>query len=167
MVDAIVGNWTLGTITAIQAGSPSTFSGNYSTVTGATSGANLIGITTRELQDSIKIQDTGLNYKLFLDPKLIGANGMANPTYLTPVTTAGQFGVWTILRAPMWWNSDISATKSITIHEGWRVTLQGSALNAFNHPTIGLGTLSMTSTAFGRSTPGGTRRIELRANIEF
>jgi hypothetical protein len=168
VVDAIAGHWTLGTITAIQAGSPSTITGNYATVTGATSGLNLNGgLTAEGLQDSIKIQSTGLNYKLFLDPKLIGANGMANPQYLTPVTTPGQFGTWIVLRAPMWWSSDLSATKSIPVHENWRLTLQGTAANVFNHPTIGLGTLNLTSTSFGRATPGGTRRIELRANIEF
>jgi hypothetical protein len=167
VVDAVFGHWILGTITAIQAGSPSTFSGNYATVTGATSGVNFVGTTAQQLQDSIKIQDTGLNYKLFLDPKLIAANGQANPAFLTPVTTPGYFGSWVVLRAPWWWNSDLSATKSVPIKENWRLTLQGTAANAFNHPTIGLGTLSLTSTSFGRATPGGTRRIELRANLEF
>ncbi len=47
------------------------------------------------------------------------------------------------------------------------MTLQGTAANVFNHPTIGLGSLAINSTSFGRAVPGGTRRIELRANIEF
>jgi hypothetical protein len=168
VVDAIFGSWTVGTITAIQTGNPATMSGfGYATVTSADSGVVFNGITANDFQSGIKIQHTGLPYVQTFDPKFVGANGMANPQYLTPQTTPGAFGYRPVLYAPLWWNSDASVTKSIPVHENWRMTLQGTAANVFNHPTIGIGSVAINSTSFGRATPGGTRRIELRANIEF
>jgi hypothetical protein len=168
VLDAVVGHWTLGTITAIQTGNPVTMSGfGYGTVTSADSGVVFNGITANDFQSGIRIQHTGLPYVQTVDPKFVGANGMANPAYLTPMTTPGVFGYRPVLYAPMWWSSDMSATKSIPLRENWRFTLQGTAVNVFNHPTIGLGNLAINSTSFGRATPGGTRQIELRANIEF
>jgi hypothetical protein len=140
----------------------------YGTVTNQDSGVNFLGITAKDFQSGIKIQNTGLPYVQTFDPKYVGANGMANTAYLTPVTTPGVFGYRPVFRAPMWWNSDMSMTKSIPIHERWKMTLQGTAANVFNHPTVvSVGSLAINSTSFGRATPGGTRRIELRANIEF
>src|SRR5450759_2506492 len=168
VVNAVVGSWTIGTITAIQTGNPTTMSGfGYGTVTNADSGVNFTGITANDFQSGIRVQHTGLPYVQTFDPKYVGANGMANPAYLTPGTTPGVFGYRPVLYAPLWWSSDLSATKSIPIHERWRMTLQGTAANVFNHPTTGIGSLAINSTSFGRATPGGTRRIELRANIEF
>ncbi len=167
VANAIFGSWTVGTITAIQTGNPVQISGGYATVTGADSGVNFLGISANDFQNGIQIQHTGLPYVLTFDPKYIGANGMANPAYLTSASTPGVFGYRPTFYAPMWWSSDMSLTKSVPVHENWRLTLQGTAANVFNHPTIGMGSLSVTSTSFGRATPGGTRRIELRANIEF
>jgi hypothetical protein len=174
VVDAVFGNWTLGTVTAIQSGTPTTISGGYSTVTNAGSGVNFLGINAQQFQDGIHFQHmsactpTGCTgWVQTFAPQYVAANGMANPQYLTPATTPGVFGAWPIFRAPFWWSSDMSATKSVPIHERWRFTLQASAVNVFNHPTIGIGSLNVTSTSFGRATPGGNRQLELRANLEF
>jgi hypothetical protein len=167
VAEAVLGNWTLGTVISIQTGNPSWISGGYQTVTNADSGVNLLGFTADDFQSQIEIRRTGNPYVLTFDPKYIGANGMANPQYLTPATTPGVFGYRPVFRAPVWWNADLSATKTIPIHERWKLSLQGMANNVFNHPTIGIGNLGVMSTSFGRATPGGTRRIELRANIEF
>jgi hypothetical protein len=167
-IDKVVGNWTLGTITAIQTGNPVTMTGfSYQTMTSADSGVVFNGISANDFQSGIKIQHTGNPYVLTFDPKYIGANGMANPQYLTPMTTPGMLGYRPTFYAPFWWNSDASVSKSIPVHEKWRMTLQGSASNVFNHPTIGMGSIAINSTSFGRATPGGRREIELRANIEF
>jgi hypothetical protein len=169
VLDAIVGHWTLGNITSIQSGNPGTITGGYSTVTGADSGVNFTGTTANDFQNGVQVINTGLNYKLTIDPKFIAANGMANPAYLTSASTPGVFGYSPVIRAPMWWSTDLSVTKSVPITERFKLTLQGSAVNAFNHATIGLGTLNVTSTSFGRATPGanGPRRVEVRANLEF
>jgi hypothetical protein len=167
-VDSIVGGWTIGMITVMQSGNPAWISGGYSTVTGADSGVNFVGITAADFQKGISIRKTGNPWVLTFDPQYIGADGMASSTYFTPATTPGVFGaINTVLRAPMWWNTDLSVTKIIPITERVKMSLQGSALNAFNHPTFGIGSLNIRSTSFGQATSGSSRSIELRANIEF
>jgi hypothetical protein len=49
------------------------------------------------------------------------------------------------------------------------MVVQSQFLNVFNHTTFKLGGLSPQSLSFAQSTggPTGTRRIEIRANIEF
>jgi len=49
------------------------------------------------------------------------------------------------------------------------MVVQGQFLNVFNHPTFNPGGLSPQSFSFEQSTggPTETRRIEIRANIEF
>src|SRR6185369_364352 len=60
VVDAIFGSWTIGTVTAIQSGNPSTISGfGYGTVTNADSGVNFLGITAGDFQSSIANRTTG------------------------------------------------------------------------------------------------------------
>lgn len=174
VVDAIVGNWTIGTISSITSGGPTTFGGGYATVTGTTSGVNFLnGLTAKQLQSSINIQHTGLctasgcsGWVQELSPYL-APNGTANPSDFVYNTTPGAWGAWPIIRGPWGWTSDMSATKRVTIHENYRFMLQVAATNVFNHPTIGLGSLSLTSTSFGRATPGGSRAMVLRANLEF
>jgi hypothetical protein len=97
----------------------------------------------------------------------LAPNGTADPNKFVYNTTPGVWGAWPIIRGPFSWGSDMSATKNVTIHENYRFTLQVTATNVFNHPTIGLGSLSLTSTSFGRVTPGGNRAMVLRANLQF
>lgn len=174
VVNAIAGNWTLGTITTITSGGPVTFGGGYSTVTGTASGVVFEnGLTAKQFQNSINVQHTGActangctgwvqEFGQYLAP-----NGTANPNDFVYNTTAGAWGAWPIIRGPWSWGSDMSATKNVTIHENYRFMLQVAATNVFNHPTIGLGSVSLTSTSFGRVTPGGNRAMVLRANLQF
>ena len=172
-VDSIVGGWTIGMVTTIQSGNPNRLVGGYSTVTGADSGVNFLGITANDLQSAISFQKGGNPWLTYIDPKYIGGNGQANTAYLTPNTVPGAWGaVNVVLRAPMWWTTDLSLTKSIPITERVKMSLQGSAMNAFNHTAFGFGnngTISVLSTSFGLGTTTMTspRNIELRANIEF
>jgi hypothetical protein len=174
VVNAIVGNWTVGTISSITSGGPTTFTGGYATITGTTSGVNFLGgLTAKDVQNSINVQHTGQcsasgctgwvqEFAQYLAP-----NGTANTNSFVYNTTPGTWGAWPIIRGPWTWGSDMSATKRVTIHENYRFMLQVAATNVFNHPTIGLGSLSLTSTSFGRTTPSGQRSMVLRANIEF
>jgi hypothetical protein len=174
VVNAVLGSWTIGTITTMTSGAPTTFGGGYSTVTGTSSGVNFLnGVTAKQLQNSINIQHTGScsasgcnGWVQELAPYL-AANGTANTSDFVYNTTAGAWGAWPIIRAPWSWGSDMSATKNVTIHENYRFTLQVTATNVFNHPTIGLGSLSLTSTSFGRTSPSGSRAMVLRANLQF
>ena len=169
IINAIVGSWTLGTVTAIQSGNPVQISGGYATVSSAGSGVNFLnGLTAKQFQSDIDVQRTGSPYVQTFGSQFVGANGAANPTYFTPASTPGVFGQWPFFRAPFWWASDLSATKSVPIHERFRFTLQATATNVFNHPDFGLGSLSILSTSFGRATPfSSPRNLELRVNVEF
>jgi hypothetical protein len=80
VLDAIVGSWTIGTITAIQTGNPVTMSGfGYATMTSADSGVVFNGISANDFQSGIKIQHTGLPYVLTFDPKYIGRERHGEP----------------------------------------------------------------------------------------
>jgi len=48
--------------------------------------------------------------------------------------------------------------KTTTIREGHRVELRMEASNVLNHPSWGVGNLSIDSTAFGRIASAGSRR---------
>lgn len=175
IVNAIAGGWTLGTITNITSGAPTTMTGGYDTVTGVASGINFLnGMSAKQLQSSINIQHTGActtsgcNGWVQEFSNLLAPNGTANASDFTPGTTPGQFSQWPIIRGPFTWTSDASATKNVPIHDKYRLTIQVTATNVFNHPTIGLGSTSILSTSFGRTTPGGTpRNLVLRANFQF
>jgi len=175
VLDRIVGGWTIGTLTSIQTAPPTVFSGGYNTVnTNGTSGINFLqGMTAEKFQDNIKLQHTGqcsatgCNGWVQEFGSLVTAGGTADPAYFTPGTTPGAFSTWTTIRGPLTWTSNASATKAIRIHENYVFTLQATANNVFNHPTIGLGNLNILGTTFGRATPGGNRSMALRANLTF
>lgn len=85
------------------------------------------------------------------------------------MTTSGQWGYRPYIYGPGWSAIDISVNKRVQIRESIRFVLQAEFLNAFNHPTFGLGGLGVQDLTFGQSTSGptGPRIIEFRANIEF
>ena len=178
VVNAVIGGWTLGTITTITSAGPTQFSGGYVTVQSHVgSGINFLnGQTAQSVQNSINIQHTGActasgcngwvqEFSNYLNPD---NSGTANPADFTNASTPGQFASWPFIRGPIVWTSDASATKNVRIHERFNLTIQATATNVFNHPTIGLGSLSILSSSFGRATPGGTpRAMALRANLIF
>jgi hypothetical protein len=63
----------------------------------------------------------------------------------------------------------MSLSKAVQIREGLKFSLQGEFLNAFNHPTWGAGNTAVNAmgAGFGQTSPGGSRAIEIRANLEF
>jgi hypothetical protein len=188
--DYAVGGWTLGTIVGLQTGNPTLLGGGYATVNNNDAGIVLNGITTSDLQSMVGVHRSGNPWVTLFDPKLIGPNGAANTSYLTPASTAGAFGYRPYIWGPGWYNIDLSINKSIPIRESVRFTFQTEFLNLTNHPTfsfvplnanannpgaIGLGILG---TSFGQTTNpqtpaangnffSGARQIEFRANLEF
>ena len=189
--DYTVGGWTLGTIIALQSGNPALLGGGYSTVNANDSGISLNGIGVSDLQSMVGVHRSGNAWVTLFNPKLIGANGAANPSYLTPASTAGAFGYRPYVWGPGWYNIDLSVNKSIPIRESVRFTFQTEFLNLTNHPTfsfvplsvsptnpgaIGLGVLGTNfgQTANYAANPvangnffSGARQIEFRANLEF
>ena len=171
LADEIVGGWTLGTIFVIQSGTPTQLNGGYLTVNGNDAGVVLNGPLT-QLQSNVGVYKTGNPWVDTVNPKLIQGNGAVSQSFMSPASTAGVWGYRGFVWGPRWWNDDLSLNKSIPIRESIRFSFQAQFLNVFNHPTFGFSgstPLSPQSLTFSQATSGPTlsRRIELRANLEF
>ncbi|HET6176069.1 MAG TPA: TonB-dependent receptor [Candidatus Sulfotelmatobacter sp.] len=189
VLDRIVGGWTLGSIFTFQTGNPFLLQGGYNTFNDyADSGVVLNGVTQSQLQGAVGVyRIPGTPTVSFINPRYLASatGGGANPTYITPNTTAGTIGQIVYLHGPRFVNDDLSITKHVPITEGISFSLQASMLNAFNHPSFqpgsgsgcayycyaaGGGFPNVQASGFGI---GGTspsyapRLIELRANVEF
>jgi len=176
VLDAIAGGWTLGGIFTFQTGTPFRLMSGRSTVNGEDAGVILKnGLTVEDLQKMIQISPgPGFN-RYWIDPKLIGPDGRANPAYLDVPTNPGEFGQIVYLRGRNNWSLDGSLNKQVRITSGVTFTMHVTATNVLNHPiwsTPGfLGQTSIQSITFGQSTQpannANPRAVYLRGTIEF
>ena len=183
VLNAIVGDWVIGGIMTAQSGSPFRLSSGRQTLNQEDAGVVLApGVSVKDLQNMVgNFPGPGVN-RTFFDPKLIGADGRANPQFLLPPTTAGELGQLVYLRTPATWTFDASLNKSIPLTPGGAtLNFHVTALNVLNHPVwstgnatggIGLNFLNdsnITSTTFGQvAQPLSTaRRILLRTEVRF
>jgi hypothetical protein len=174
-VDAVIGGWTLGAVLTLQSGSPFRLSSGRSTVNGGDSGVVLApGVTVDDLRKMITIgPGPGFN-RYFLDPKLIGPDGRANPDYLQVPTDPGQFGQFVVLYGKGNVSLDASLTKGVALPGKARLTLWIGAFNVVNNPIWSTGLnfltdLNITSQTFGQTTGpvNGARSMQVRAGISF
>jgi outer membrane receptor protein involved in Fe transport len=111
-------------------------------------------------------------------PDRIGSGEVDDPTLerwidRTAFVSAalGQFGNSGIgiLRAPSYWNLDLSIGKRIPTFGRQYVTFRGELFNAMNHPNFGPPNANITSTAFGTitSTVNDARVVQLVAKYSF
>ncbi len=170
VADAVVGGWTLGTIVTWQSGEPHLFTGGTKTVNGNDSGITLTGVTAQQLQKQLHPRTIpGKQYVSLFDPKYLTASGEANPAYIAPASTPGQFGSLLWLHDPRNFNTDLSLNKLIPIREAVHFKVQAVFLNVFNHVSwTGIDTGAQDSTFGTTSSLAFTpRQIELRGNLEF
>jgi hypothetical protein len=171
IANSVLGGWTVGTIVTWESGEPHLLSGGTSTVNGSSSGIVLTGVTPSQLQHSIHARTVpGKAYVQLFDPKYIGANGEANPAYITYQSTPGQFGRFLWLHDPTNFNTDLALTKRVPIYREINLKLQANFLNAFNHVSWTGMQASVQSTTFGTTSTvfgAGARQIELQANVQF
>lgn len=177
IIDNVIGGWTASAIVRWQSGRVFRLTSGRQTLNGNDSGVVLNGITREELQKLVKIMPGGQRgYALYLDPKLIGPDGRANPQYLAYPATPGQFGDLIDLYGPPVFIPDISISKDIAITERVKLNLWATFLNAFNHPVFEVGnavatSISIDSTTFGQTNNlfggGSARTIQVRAGIIF
>src|SRR6185295_14802344 len=115
------------------------------------------GVTIAQLQSMIKISPgPGFN-RYWIDPKLIGADGRANPEFLLPASTPGEQAQLIYLRSTNTWNLDASLNKSVGVGpNGLTIAIQIGATNVLNHPIWSppgfLSDVNITSTTFGQTT---------------
>jgi hypothetical protein len=194
-LDGLLGGWTVGSVFVFNSGQPIQLHGGFQTVNTSNNplsrGVRLApGVTVEQIQDMFNHELTRVTgraavtdqQRLAVDPRLIGPDGRANPQYLLPNTTPGEFGdiIFIRDRHAFLWNASIA--KNINLTDRTRLQLFASFNNVLNHPRWGLGDAvavpppaftDVTSTSFGIiNAPGaqagiGFRTINLRATVSF
>jgi len=134
------------------------------------------GVTLEQIQKLFNAQRTRLTgratatdlQRLAVDPQLIGPDGRANPLFLLPNTTPGEFGQLLLLRDRNTFVWNVSMTKTFHIMEQGRLQLFSSFNNVLNHPRWGFPDTNVFSTTFGVvGAPAGQRSINLRATLSY
>lgn len=177
-LDRLVGGFTLGTIIQYTSGAPFQITGGNQTFNNLFDGGIVLnGLTASRIQSAIGLftppASSGLpgNARYWINPKFIGANSSTfsfGTSAITPNEAPGTIGALPWFYGLHNINTDLSLAKAFTIKEGVRFRLQGEFLNAFNHPTWGIGSTNLQDPNFGvTSAVGGSRVIEVRANFEF
>jgi hypothetical protein len=174
MLEQIAGGWTVSGILRVQSGRPFYLTSDRLTYNQNDAGVVLNGISVDDLQKMITLASGPNGTKLFVDPKLIGPDGRANPQYLSSPTTPGQLGQRVWLYGPGFWNLDLGIAKRFTVGLAY-VNFEALFLDLFNTTTflVGPGSndlgffVSINSTTFGQTTTtaSGPRNIQLRLHI--
>jgi hypothetical protein len=181
VLNGVFGGWTLGSIFVFQTGAPIQLTGGFQTVNNtnnpAASGVRLApGVTLKQIQEMFKAPLRRLTgragvtdlQRLAVDPRLIGPDGRANPQFLLPNTTPGEFGQLIFLRDRNTFQWDVSLTKTIPLAERTHLELYAAFNNVLNHPRWGFPNANVFSTTFGVvGAPTGNRTINLRATLSF
>jgi hypothetical protein len=158
-LNRLVSGWSFGGVLTLQSGTPFRLSSARSTVNAGDSGVVLApGVTVDDLQKMVRIsKGPGLN-KYFLDPKLIGPDGRANPDYLRVPTDPGQFGQFIFLYGKDYFNVDASLTKDVALSQKTRLTFWIGVFNLLNNPIWNNSALNNTlpSAGFVPNDPNNT-----------
>jgi hypothetical protein len=179
-LNGVIGGWTLGSVLVFNTGAPIQLIGGFDTVSNtnndAANGVRLApGVTLEQIQDMFNAQRTRLNrpgitdlQRLSVDPQLIGPDGRANPAFLIPNRTPGEFGQLLFLRDKNSFQWDVSVTKRFQILEKTGLEIFAGFNNVLNHPRWGFPTVDVFSTSFGVvGAPVQSRTINLRATLSF
>ncbi len=174
ILDQILGGWATSAIVRVQTGRPFLLTSGRQTLNQQDAGVVLNGITVEELQSMVKVSSFSNGNVLYLDPKLIGSDGRANPEYLRYPTNPGEQGEYIYLYGPGLFTLDLGLSKAFQISGQRRVNFETLFINAFNtrNTTVG-GTggtsVSIDSTTFGQSTgvAVGARQIQFRLGFYF
>jgi len=192
-LNGVVGGWTLGSVFVFHTGTPIQLTGGFNTVNNtndaAANGVRLApGVTLEQIQEMFNAPLTRLNrpnstdlQRLAVDPKLIGPDGRANPDFLVPNRTPGEFGQLLFLRDRNNFQWNVSMTKAFQITERVRFEFFAGLNNVLNHPRWAIdgaiggnppgtppGALNVFSTSFGViGAPSGSRSMNLRATLSF
>jgi hypothetical protein len=119
-------------------------------------------------------QGPGFN-QYWIDPRLIGPDGRANPEYLAVPTEPGEWGQFIYLRGTNVWNIDGSLMKTVSLYGRTAMTLHFTFQNLLNHPVFStfpqnsgfLTDMNITSTTFGQVTGPVNGARQVYARVEF
>jgi hypothetical protein len=178
VLNQIAGGWTLSGIVVVQSGRPFFLTSGRQTTNQYDAGVVLNGISVQDLQQMVGLFPGPNGTKLFLDPKLIGPDGRANPDFLTSPTTPGELGQRVFLYGPKFWNLDFGVAKRFGMPGALYADFQVLVLDLLNHTNFLVGNtdsaagfgVSINSATFGQTTStatGAPRNIQLRLTIGF
>lgn len=191
ILNGVVGGWTIGSVFVFHTGQPLQLTGGFITVNNSNStavnGVRLApGVTLEQIQQMFRADLTRLTgrpagtftdlQRLAVDPQLIGPDFRANPEFLIPNRTPGEFGQQLFIRDRNNFQWDMSVNKYFHLYENVRLQLFAGFTNVLNHPRWAFGdttgnppgSLNVFSTSFGvMNAPAGNRSINLRAVLSF
>lgn len=181
VLDTAFGGWTVGSVFVFNTGQPIQLTGGFETVNSASNnptrnGVRLApGVTLEQIQKLFDAERTRLSrpgitdlQRLSVDSSLIGPDGRANPQFLIPNRTPGEFGDLLFLRDKNTFQWDASITKSFQIIEKVRFEFFVGMNNVLNTPRWGFPDANVFSTTFGIvGAPGNNRTINLRGTLSF
>jgi hypothetical protein len=174
VLNQIFGGWSTSTIVRIQTGRPFLLTSGRNTLNQEDAGVILNGITVDELQKMVTVSPSEDGRVFYLDQRLIGPDGRANPDFIRYPTEPGQQGQYVYLYGPGMWNVDIGLNKTFRLGGDRTFNFEALFINAFNHrnPVAGAtngATVSIDSTTFGQSTGNstGSRDIQFRLGFNF
>jgi hypothetical protein len=166
VIKQVFSGWQFSGVTAFQSGQP------FTIVTGVDSNGNGAGGDRPNFNPAGAFAEDPLtgNLRTFITSKVngmflvpLGANGLPLQNSLGN----GNLGKNT-LRAPAFWNSDLSLSKRIRILEGHNLVLRADLLNAFNQDNYGIPLNSLASPIFGQNTNNwGNRSMTLGVKYIF
>ncbi len=146
--------WQLDGIVRWQSGRVFPLSSGRFTVNQFDSGVELVGLTTKELQELVKIRKdpvAATRGTVFWLPddiilnsqRAFGLRAGENPTgrYIGPPSTPGKFGSYVFLYGPRFFRADLSVIKKTKLTERTDLELRGEFLNAFNNVNFYIGNL--------------------------
>ncbi|MGH9386988.1 MAG: carboxypeptidase regulatory-like domain-containing protein [Vicinamibacterales bacterium] len=174
VLEHALGGWAVSTVVRLQTGRPFLLTSGRQTVNQQDSGVILNGITVKDLQKLVKVSPGPSGNVFFFDPKLIGADGRANPQYLSVPTTPGERGQYVRIYGPGLFDLDLSLNKQFRVTERVRANFQALLLTVLNTPSYLVGgtggaTLNIDSTTFGQTTNmgAGPRAVVLRLQVLY
>jgi outer membrane receptor protein involved in Fe transport len=163
LVRQLTGGWQVSGVFVAQSGQP------FTIVTGVDTNGNGGGGDRPNFDPSGTLTpdpDTGnlrtfTTSGMFLVP--LGSNGLP----LANSLGNGNLGRNT-LRAPAWYNWDISVARRFTLPFGHRVLIRADLFNAFNQDNYGVPVNSLSNPAFGTNTNNwGNRSLLMSARYSF
>src|SRR5262249_19578861 len=115
ILNGLIGAWTVGAIFRIQSGLPFKLSSGRMTVNQSDAGVILNGVTASDLQKLVGVVKSSGPDVLFIDPELMGGDLRACGGFITPPTTAGQFGAFAYLYGPRFVTTDLSLSTGMPL----------------------------------------------------
>ena len=176
VLDQIVGGWSTSTIVRIQTGRPFLLESGRQTLNQEDAGVILNGITVEELQKMVRVSPSTNGFVYYLDQRLIGPDGRANPEFIASPTEPGQQGQYVYLYGPKMVTVDIGLNKTFRLGGDRTFSFEALFINAFNHRNTVVGgtngatvNINPTDRTFGQTTgtSTGSRDIQFRLGVNW